>query len=143
MLAEKKSARILIAEDDDDYFALTEMIIKDDLADIELRRFSDGQELMDYLLSREKDTIPELILMDLNMPRKNGHEALAEIRNTPGLRKIPVVMLSVSTDMQDIIRSYELGANSFVTKPFDMNQLAGVFKTFKQYWFKSVRLPVG
>ena len=143
----KKPVMILIAEDDDDYYELSKEALEQSHLINPVRRVVDGEELMDYLLHRGKYANPEdapkpgLIFLDLNMPRKNGLEALKEIKTYPELCKIPVVMLTVSKDPKDISRSYALGANSFITKPFDFNKLVEVLRVFKQYWFEIVILP--
>lgn len=144
----KNPVSVLVAEDDDDYFAL----VKEIMAELEfgpyVRRFSDGEELMGYLTVMRKsadidDYLRTVIILDLNMPRKTGHEALREIRASSALRRIPVVVMSVSSDPMDIARCYEEGANSFITKPFDLERLTETFRVFKEYWFNKVSLPAG
>jgi CheY-like chemotaxis protein len=107
----------------------------------------DGEELMDYLCRRGKYTDesnsprPGLILLDLNMPKKDGREALREIKADPNLRQIPVVVLTTSKAEEDIYHSYDLGANSFITKPVTFASLVEVMKTIGKYWFEIVELP--
>ena len=138
---------ILLAEDDDDDFLLTQKAFKESRLINHLFRVKDGEELMDYLLhrgsyqDREKFPMPMLILLDLNMPRKNGREALKEIRANAELKKIPVVALTTSQAQEDVNLLYELGVNSFVKKPVSFDQLAKVIKVLEQYWFEIVRLP--
>jgi CheY-like chemotaxis protein len=109
----------------------------------------DGEELMDYLLRRGRysnpsdSPVPGLILLDLNMPKKDGREALAEIKTDPVLRKIPVIVLTTSKAEEDIFRSYDLGVNSFITKPVTFTGLAEAMKVMAQYWFEIVELPGG
>jgi len=108
---------------------------------------NDGEELMDYLLNRgefsnkTKHPKPDLVLLDLNMPRKDGKEALAEIKKDPELRKIPVVVLTTSGAEEDIIKTYDLGVNSFITKPVAFEGFVEVIKTLEKYWFQVVKLP--
>ena len=113
----------------------------------EIRSVEDGEELMDYLLQRgcylapDAAPRPGLILLDLNMPRKDGREALREIKADPVLRQIPVVVLTTSRAEEDILRSYDLGVNSFITKPVSFDGLVEVMRALATYWFEIVRLP--
>jgi two-component system response regulator len=103
---------------------------------------------LDYLRHKGKFTNPveappaDLILLDLNMPRKDGREALAEIKSDPRLRYIPVVVLTTSKAEEDIMRSYDIGAASYITKPVTFDGLVEAIKQLKQYWVQIVRLPV-
>jgi len=138
----KEPVGILIAEDDDEYFGLLQEAMKETAIKGPVQRFADGEALMNHLGLRGKNSSERLmILMDLNMPKKTGHEALREIRAIPELRKIPIVIMTVSNDPRDIARCYEAGANSFITKPFDFDQLLKTFEIFKQYWLERVQLP--
>ncbi|MFW6240471.1 MAG: response regulator [Thermodesulfobacteriota bacterium] len=107
----------------------------------------DGEELMDYLFRRgdfadpARSPRPGVILLDLNMPRKDGREALGEIKTDPDLRRIPIVILTTSKAEEDILRSYDLGANSFITKPVTFESLLNVVRTISSYWFEIVELP--
>jgi CheY-like chemotaxis protein len=107
----------------------------------------DGEELMDYLyrrgkfISLENTPLPSLILLDLNMPRKNGQEALTEIKKDPDFRRIPIVVFTTSREEKDISCSYELGASSYITKPVTFDALVEVMKALGEYWLKVVRLP--
>ena len=147
MTTSRESIVILMAEDDEDYYLLAKEAFKQFRLLNELRRVEDGEEVMDYLLRRGKYENPEdsprpgLILLDLNMPKKTGLEALKEFKSNSDLAQIPVVMLTISRDKKDILRSYTLGANSFVTKPLAFNQLVEALSVFKQYWFEIVELP--
>jgi CheY-like chemotaxis protein len=102
---------------------------------------------MDYLYKRGKFSqlkewhLPGLILLDLNMPRKDGREALQEIKADPNLRRIPIVVLTTSDEEEDIYRTYDLGVNSFITKPVSFEGLVEIMKTLKLYWFEIVELP--
>ena len=139
---------ILMADDDvDDRLlakdALTECRLANDLRFVE-----NGEELLDYLRRRGKfsqaadSPRPGLILLDLNMPKKDGREALKEIKADPELRKIPVVVLTTSKADTDIGRIYELGANSFISKPVSFDSLVEMMKVLGRYWFEIVELPV-
>jgi CheY-like chemotaxis protein len=141
---------ILMADDDEEDRELTREALRDARLSNEMRFAVDGQDLMDYL-RREGDYAdpavdapqPGIILLDLNMPRKDGREALAEIKVDPGLRRIPVVILTTSDDEQDVLRTYDLGANSFITKPVTVAGLVEVMRTWKRYWLEIVDLPNG
>jgi CheY-like chemotaxis protein len=144
---EKRSITILLAEDDpDDRMLVQDAVVEGRLAN-ELRTVEDGEELMDYLHQRGRYAgksaapRPGLILLDLNMPRKDGREALKEIKAGPSLRQIPVVVLTTSKAEEDVFRSYDLGANSFVTKPVTFQSLVELMKTLGRYWLEIVELP--
>ena len=145
--AASKSIVILMADDDAD----DRLLAKDALAECrlanELHFVENGEELLDYLHRRGKfvnlaqSPRPGLILLDLNMPKKDGREALKEIKDDPRLRTIPVVVLTTSRADTDISRIYELGANSFITKPVSFDSLVEVMKILGRYWFEIVELP--
>ena len=136
---------ILMADDDDDDYMLTKKALKESKLLNTLVRVSDGEELLDYLFRRgdyEHTALrPGVILLDLNMPKKDGREALKEIKSDPELRNIPIVIFTTSKAEEDIYRSYQLGSNSFITKPVTFNDLITVMKTLGQYWFEIVELP--
>jgi CheY-like chemotaxis protein len=138
---------ILLADDDEDDRLLTqEALIECRLAN-EIDFVTDGEELMDYLHRRgayeplASRPLPGLILLDLNMPRKDGREALKEIKADPALRRIPVVVLTTSKAEEDILRTYDLGVNSFIIKPVTFESLVEVVKVLAKYWFEIVELP--
>ncbi|HYE32564.1 MAG TPA: response regulator [Methylomirabilota bacterium] len=139
---------ILLADDDPDDRLLTKHAMEENRLVNQLRCVEDGEELMDYLLHRGKFKDPAsaprpgLILLDLNMPRKDGREALREIKADPQLRQIPVVVLTTSKAEEDIYRTYDLGVNSFITKPVTFDGLVQVMKTVSKYWFEIVELPI-
>ncbi len=148
MSASPKSNVILMADDDaDDRLLVTDAFTDSDFPG-ELRFVEDGEELLDYLFHRGKYESPttaprpRLILLDLNMPKKDGREVLREIKTDPDLRRIPVVVLTTSQADTDIGGVYELGANSFITKPVKFDALVKVMKALDQYWFGIVELPV-
>jgi len=138
---------ILIADDDpEDRMFVEDAFIESRIAN-DLRFVEDGEQLMDYLHHRGQYTDPAssprpgVILLDLNMPKKDGREALKEIKSDPRLRQIPVVVLTTSRAEEDIFRSYDLGVNSFVTKPVTFAAMVELMKTLGKYWFEIVELP--
>ena len=138
---------ILLADDDaDDRMMAGEALAESRLAN-DLRFVEDGEELMDYLLRRGKyadpasSPRPAILLLDLNMPRKDGREALEEIKRDPKLRTIRVVVLTTSKAEEDIVRSYDLSAASYITKPVTFSGLVEVIKTLGKYWLEIVELP--
>ncbi|MEM8897448.1 MAG: response regulator [Bacteroidota bacterium] len=138
---------ILVAEDDDEDQMLLQEAMEEHKLSNTLKFVSDGEELLDYLKNEGKfsdkdaNPVPGLILLDLNMPRKDGREALAEIKADERLKLIPVVILTTSKAEEDIVRSYQLGVNSFITKPVTFEQLVDVSGTIGKYWFEIVELP--
>lgn len=142
-----KTLTILMADDDAD----DRLLAKDALAECrlngELHFVENGEELLDYLQRRGKYTElasaprPSLILLDLNMPRKDGREALREIKSNPELRKIPVIVLTTSNADTDIAQIYDLGANSFISKPVTFDSLVKVMRILGNYWCEIVELP--
>lgn len=135
----RKPIHILIADDDDEDCQLIEDALRESRL-LNPRRFvSDGEALMTELKANPE--IPGLILLDLNMPKKDGREALAEIKSNPALKRIPVVILTTSQAEEDIVRSYDLGVNSFITKPVTFSELVRVLNEVAHYWFEIVRLP--
>ena len=147
MNASAKSIVILMADDDADDRLLAKDALTECRLSNELHFVENGEELLDYLLRRGRYTSlgdaprPGLILLDLNMPKKDGREALKEIKADPELRKIPVVVLTTSRADTDIGRIYELGANSFISKPVSFDSLVDVMKILGRYWFEIVELP--
>jgi len=147
MKKEGKMISIVLADDDPDDRKLTQDAFCENRLANEFHTVEDGEELMDYLLRRGKyesmkgDPLPGLILLDLNMPRKDGREALKEIKAHPDLRRIPIVVLTTSKAEEDILRSYDLGVNSYVTKPVTFKSLVELIKVLGRYWFEVVELP--
>ncbi|HMD67962.1 MAG TPA: response regulator [Chitinivibrionales bacterium] len=147
MNQKKNSVVILMADDDED----DRLMAKEAFAEVKLinhfHTVENGEELMDYLRRKGKyadpavSPRPGLILLDLNMPRKDGRQALAEIKADPSLRQIPIVVLTTSKAEEDILRSYDLGVNSFIAKPVTFEQLVVIMKTLTKYWFEIVELP--
>lgn len=138
---------ILMADDDADDRMLTKEALEESRVSNALYFVEDGEELLDYLNRRgkfadaEKAPRPGLILLDLNMPRKDGREALREIKADPDLRRIPVVIMTTSKAEEDVFRSYDLGANSFITKPVTFERLVELMRALGQYWIEFVELP--
>lgn len=142
-----RSITILIADDDaEDRLLMRDAFAENHLA-TDLRFVTNGEQLMDYLHHRGQYTDPAsaprpgIILLDLNMPKKDGRQALQEIKGNPRLRQIPVVMLTTSRAEEDIFRSYDLGVSSFITKPVTFVALLELVKTLGKYWFELVKLP--
>jgi len=141
---------ILLADDDEEDRELTREALQDARLANEMRFVVDGQDLMDYLRRRGRyagDSVeaprPGIILLDLNMPKKDGREALKEIKSDSELRRIPVIVLTTSKDEEDVFRTYDLGVNSFITKPVTFGGLVEVLSTWSRYWFELVELPNG
>ncbi len=138
---------ILMADDDPDDRMLTKEAFEEAQLANELHFVEDGEQLMDYLHRKSRYAnltgcrLPGLILLDLNMPRKDGREALKEIKSDPNLRRIPIVVLTTSKAEEDILRSYDLGVNSFIIKPVVFESLVEIMKTLGKYWFEIVELP--
>ncbi|MGE5605879.1 MAG: response regulator [Bacteroidota bacterium] len=147
MPTDKNAVIILIADDDPD----DRLLIKEALEEAKLNNpvhfVEDGIELLDYLKRENKyrdlagSTLPGLVLLDLNMPRKNGIEALEEIKEDQKLRAIPVVVFTTSKAEEDILRAYQLGVNSFITKPINFQGLLETVEIISRYWFNIVELP--
>jgi CheY-like chemotaxis protein len=138
-----------MADDDADDRLMADKALRESRLKNGVMFVEDGVELMDYLHHRGKYAsvseypLPGLILLDLNMPKKDGREALAEIKADPVLRRIPVVILTTSKAEEDILRSYDLGVNSYITKPVTFQGLVDALKILNQYWFELVKLPNG
>ncbi len=104
----------------------------------------DGVQALDFLRNKgeyAKMSLPDLIILDLNLPKKDGREVLAEIKSDEILKKIPVVIMTISQAEEDILRSYNLHANCFITKPIDFNQFSKVVRSIEEFWFSIVKLP--
>lgn len=138
---------ILMADDDPDDRMLTRDAFEESRLANTLDFVEDGEELMDYLHRRGAyealldEPLPSLILLDLNMPRKDGREALKEIKADSDLRRIPIVVLTTSKAEEDILRTYDLGVNSFIIKPVTFESLVDITTTLAKYWFEIVELP--
>ncbi len=137
---------ILIADDDADDRMFLEQAMRQNGYDQEIRFVEDGEELMEYLKRQGRYNElnapwPNMLILDLNMPRKNGFQALSEIKDDPKLRRLPVIVMTTSSADEDVVKTYNLGVNSFVTKPFNFNRLVEMVGTLKTYWMDTVKLP--
>lgn len=137
---------ILMADDDPDDRMMAKEAFEENKLKNDLFFVEDGEDLMSYLLQKGKYTPqnaprPNLILLDLNMPKKDGREALLEIKSNPELKRIPVVVLTTSKGEEDVLKSYDLGVNSFITKPVTFERLIQVIGKLNDYWFQIVKLP--
>jgi CheY-like chemotaxis protein len=136
--------QILLAEDNPDDIELTVEALKDSRVRNRLIVVKDGEEAISYLQGKGKyqhALRPDLILLDLNMPKKNGRDVLREIKNDPRLKRIPVVILTTSQAEEDIAHTYDLHANCYITKPVDFNQFLKVVKSIEDFWLTVVKLP--
>ena len=144
---ESNVVRMVIAEDDEDDRVLLQAALKESKFAHPVEFVENGEELLEYLRQQGRYTHlegkphPGLVLLDLNMPRKDGRETLREIRNDERLKHIPIVVLTTSQEDNDIIHSYGLGANSYITKPTSLEALIDIVNTLDLYWFHIVQLP--
>ncbi|MCS7091558.1 MAG: response regulator [Verrucomicrobiota bacterium] len=147
MKGKERPIIILMADDDPDDRELTREAFHESRLANEFHTVEDGEALLDYLHRRGRfahlngTPLPGLILLDLNMPRKDGREALRKIKSDPQLRRIPIVVLTTSKAEEDILRSYDLGVNSYVTKPVTFASLVELVRVLGRYWFEVVELP--
>lgn len=147
MNADPKPITILMADDDPDDRLLTADALKEARLINDIRFVENGEELLDYLRKQGKFAgavdapRPGLILLDLNMPRKDGRTVLKEIKQDADLRTIPVVVLTTSKDDEDVYKSYDLGVNSYIVKPVTFEALVDILQTLEKYWFEIVALP--
>lgn len=145
-MSKRRSITIIIADDDPEDRMLAEDALKESRLVNDIRFVEDGEELLEYLQHRGKYADPDdaprpgMILLDLNMPRMDGREALREIKNDPELRRIPVVVLTTSKAEEDIYRSYDLGVNSFIIKPVTFDSLVNIMRVLETYWFEIVEI---
>lgn len=141
-----KNLDILLADDDAEDRMLLVSALKEARLKNTIQEVSNGEELMDYLRNegkysnRETYPLPGIILLDLNMPKKDGREALHEIKLDERLKGIPVIVMTTSKVEEDILKSYDLGVNSFITKPVNFKDMVDTVKTLSHYWFEIVRL---
>ncbi len=139
-----KPIEILLVEDNEGDARLAKEALQDSKVMNNIHHVPDGIEAMDFLhrKGKYKDVPrPDLILLDLNLPRKDGREVLADIKNDESLKRIPVVVLTISSDEQDILRTYNLHVNCFITKPIDFEQFLKVVHSIEDFWLTIVRLP--
>ena len=144
--AANSSFCIVMADDDPDDRLLTRRALEKNNIVNEFHTVEDGEELLDFLHRRgdyagREGPRPGLVLLDLNMPRMDGREALREMKSDPELRRIPVVVLTTSEAEQDVLESYDLGVNAFVTKPVTFEELVKTLRGVGNFWFEIVELP--
>jgi two-component system response regulator len=140
-----KPIEILLVEDNPGDAELVQVALEDAKVRNNLHVVPDGVEAMAYLRKeRQYDNVkrPVLILLDLNLPKKDGREVLKEIKSDENLRQIPVVVMTTSTDEEDILKAYDMQANCYITKPVDFEQFMKVVKTIESFWFTVVQLPI-
>jgi len=142
----ERPIEILLVEDNAGDVRLTREIFKDARIRNTIHSVEDGIEAMEYLRNQGRyanAVKPDLILLDLNLPRKDGREVLSEIKSDDELKRIPVVVLTISKAEEDVLRTYNLHANCFITKPLDLNQFIRVMASIEDFWLSVVRLPPG
>ena len=135
---------ILLVDDNPGDIRLTQEALKESKVLNNMHTVEDGMEALEFLRKEGsfKDVItPDIILLDLNLPKRNGREVLSEIKNDDVLKKIPVVILTISRAEEDILKSYALHANCYITKPVDMDQFIKIVRSIENFWFTIVRLP--
>ena len=141
-----KIVEILLVEDSPGDIRLTQEALKESKISNNLHVVMDGEEAIAFLKKRDKFSEkprPDLILLDLNLPKKDGREVLAEIKKDEDLKRIPVVVLTMSELEEDVLKSYNLYANCYITKPVDLNQFIKVILSIENFWFTIVKLPNG
>jgi len=139
-----KQIELLLVEDNQGDIELTKEALEESKLNNNLQVVTDGQQALDYLFKRgefSKRPTPNLILLDLNLPRKSGREVLAEIKSDKNLQKIPVVILTSSKAEEDIIKTYELHANAYIKKPLDFTSFLEIIQAIDSFWFSIVELP--
>ncbi len=139
-----KPIEILLVDDDPAHVRLTIEVIKGCKIKNNLHIMRDGEEALNFLFKRppfEDRPTPDLIMLDLNLPKKKGIDVIVEIKQDPELKKIPVIVLSSSEEHQDIETAYKLGANCYITKPVDLNQFINVVNCIEDFWLTIVKLP--
>lgn len=136
-----KTARVLMVDDSAADRLLTRSCLEESKVLLDLQEAEDGEEALEYLQGCSDEELPDLILLDLNMPRMSGAEVLAALQDDERLKPIPVVVLTSSRASLDIERSYQLGANCLVSKPVDLEQFQRIVLALSEFWFVVVRLP--
>ena len=142
--SQPRAIDILLIEDNPGDIRLTQEILKESKIRNQIFVVDNGADAMAFLLRQGKfsDAVrPDLILLDLNLPRKDGREVLAEIKRDPVLKRIPVVILTTSKDEQDVLKTYELYANCYITKPVGLEQFVTVVRAIEDFWLAIVKLP--
>lgn len=148
MQTDNAPMKIIVADDDPDDRIFIGEAFAEAKFQPEISYAKDGEELMQYLRRTgafehlKGETLPNIILLDLNMPKMDGHEVLSELKSDPQLKRIPVIVLTTSKAEEDIFETYDLGVNSFITKPVSFEDLKSIADTIGKYWFETVSLPV-
>ena len=140
----KQKPRVLLVEDNPGDIRLTQEALKESTVEIALDVVTDGEQAIDFLLKRNKFVDaqrPHVILLDLNLPKKNGIEVLKEVKTHDSLKKIPVIVLTTSDADHDISKAYSFNANCYILKPVDFDDFAKVIRLIEVYWFNTVQLP--
>lgn len=136
---------ILLVEDDPADVKLTMRVLNKSKLHLSISVVADGVKAMQFLKKegefKEEEVLPDLVLLDLNLPKKDGREVLQEIRNDPELKRLPVVILTTSEAEEDVLKSYDLHANCYITKPVDLNQFTKIVQTIEEFWLTIVKLP--
>ncbi|MEH2464187.1 response regulator [Nostoc sp.] len=136
--------QVLLVEDNPGDAQLTRIALEDSKISIHLNVVEDGVEAMAFLRKQEKyvkAAHPDIVLLDFNLPRKDGREVLAEIKADENLKRIPVVVLTTSQAQEDILKAYNLSANCYITKPVDFDQFVKIVQSIENFWFAIVKLP--
>lgn len=144
-MANDKKIKLLLVEDNPGDVRLTQEALKESGANVDLSVVVDGEEALDFLFKRNKfENVerPDIVLLDLNLPKKNGLEVLEEIKENENLRTIPVLILTTSDAEHDILKGYNLHVNCFIIKPVDFDEFINVIGCIEQFWFNVVKLPI-
>jgi chemotaxis family two-component system response regulator Rcp1 len=139
-----RTVELLLVEDNPGDVRLTQEALKSGQVPVHLSVARDGVEALDFLRRKARfrnAPKPDLILLDLNLPRKNGREVLSEIKSDPELRRIPVLIMTTSRAEQDVNRAYSLNANCYITKPMDLDEFLRIVRAIEDFWLKTVTLP--
>jgi two-component system, chemotaxis family, response regulator Rcp1 len=143
-MIDSRRIQILLVEDDPDDVLLTSEVLRETRMPSDLHVVMDGEEAMDFLHRKgrfEAAVVPDLVLLDLNLPKKDGRQVLAEIKADPGLRRIPVIVLTTSAADQDVAQAYDRHANAYVRKPVGYTALLDVVRSIEHFWVGAVQLP--
>ena len=139
-----KPVEVLLVEDNPGDVRLTQEALKESAVNVHLSVAKDGVEAMDFLYHRaqfESAPTPEMIVLDLNLPRKSGREVLSEVKADPNLRRIPVLVMTTSRAEQDVQRAYALNANCYITKPMDLDDFLRIVRAIEEFWLRTATLP--
>jgi len=140
-----RKLQLLLVEDSEADARLIKEVMKDQNVAVDISVVRDGEEAMSYLYKQdgyENASRPDLIILDLNMPKKDGREVLAELKANGDLQSIPVLILTTSNSDEDILKSYKLNASCYITKPMDLDKFTDIVKSLDQFWFANVRFPL-